>query len=172
MKDLIYYRAITKNDIDVKVMGIKIPKGTEFLVLINNWAYFDPDKKRDGYFSCKNLGITSIWHDEFELVDNIPMSCGLCKNHWSSRCKNSGDICNIFEPYPPEMTAEEFNILEAEVLKDLPEEFRSCISSMSYERGHSAGYEECLIHVKGYVRDLKDPIEKFKNRIINTSQFV
>jgi len=166
MKDLIYYRAITKNDIDVKVMGIKIPKGTEFLVLINDWAYFDPDKKRDGYFSCKNLGINSIWHDEFELVDNIPMSCSLCKNHWNSRCKDCrGDICNIFEPYPPAMTAEEFNILEAEVLKDLPEEFRSRISYMAHERGHSAGYEECLIHVKEYVRDLKDPIEKFKNRI-------
>ena len=59
-----------------------------------------------------------------------------------------------------------------EQLKDLPEEFRSCISTMAYERGHSAGSEECLINVKRYVKDLKDPIEKFKNRIINTSQFV
>ena len=167
MKDLIYYRAVTKNDIDVKVMGIKIPKGTEFLVIINN---FDPEKKLDGYFSCKNLGINSIWHDEFELVDNIPMSCSLCKNQWTSRCKDSGDICNIFEPYPPAMTAEEFNIKEAEILKDLPEEFRSAISTMAYERGHSAGYEECLIHVEGYVNDLKKPIEEFKERVARNSQ--
>ena len=36
---------------------------------------------------------------------------------------------------------------------------------MSYERGHSAGYEECISHLKGLVNELKIPIANFENRI-------
>lgn len=164
MNDSTYYRAVTNNDIDLKVIGVKIPKGTEFLVLINN---FNPDKKLDGCFPCKKLDINSICHDEFKLIDNIPISCNLCRNRYTSRCCSgrSGDICDFYKPNPPRMTKEEFNIKEAEILKDLPEEFRSAISYMAYEIGHSAGYEECLIYVKEYVSNLKEPIEKFQKRI-------
>ncbi len=77
--------------------------------------------------------------------------------------------CKKFEQKPlppPPMTHEEYSNKQKEILKDIPEEFHGTFSAMSYERGHSAGYEECICHLKGLVSDLKDPIKKFQERLL------
>ena len=73
--------------------------------------------------------------------------------------------CTNHKPYPPRMTEQEFSEKQTELLNELPEEFKSVISGMAWERGHSAGYEEVVLYLQDYVNELKDPIKKFEERI-------
>ena len=63
------------------------------------------------------------------------------------------------------MTADEYNADMEEELKDIPEEFRSYVSNESYDRGHSAGYEEVLSIAKEMIYNLKPCIENYRKRI-------
>ena len=54
-------------------------------------------------------------------------------------------------------------------LEKLPEEFRSAISYMAYERGHSAGEDEVLSILKELVSDLLPSIKAFEKRLTNKS---
>ena len=60
------------------------------------------------------------------------------------------------------MTAEEFSIKQAELLKSLPEEFHSFVRYYAYEHGHSSGYEEVLGIVQSLVYELEPVIEKYR----------
>ncbi len=51
------------------------------------------------------------------------------------------------------------------VLQEVPPEFRSGLSYMAYESGHSAGEEEVLSILRGLIHDLKPMIEAYRNRI-------
>lgn len=51
------------------------------------------------------------------------------------------------------------------LLSKVPEEFRSTLSYMAYERGHSAGeHEKILLVLERLVNDLKPAIDKFAAR--------
>lgn len=63
------------------------------------------------------------------------------------------------------MTQEDFEARESELLARLPEDFRSTISYMAYERGHAYGYNEVLGHVESLVYDLLPAIEAYTARI-------
>ena len=63
------------------------------------------------------------------------------------------------------MTNEEFYIKQTELLSKVPEIFRSTLSYMAYERGHSTGDEEILSYLSGLVSDLAPVIEKYKEQI-------
>ena len=65
-------------------------------------------------------------------------------------------------PLPP--TEEELNKEESELLSQLPEEMRSRVSYMAYERGHSSGRQEEISILSGLVSDLQESIEKFGER--------
>jgi hypothetical protein len=54
---------------------------------------------------------------------------------------------------------------EAE-LERVPEEFRSVISSMAYDRGHSAGRDEVLLYIRNYVHELQPAIHAFEIRLL------
>ena len=85
-----------------------------------------------------------------------------CKVH---PCKETGEeVC--FKPYPPRMTAEEFEKKQKDILGDIPDEFKSALSYMAYERGHSAGYEEVIIHLQDLVSNLQEPIDEFRERLL------
>lgn len=62
------------------------------------------------------------------------------------------------------MTEDEYAKAQAFLLKDFPEEFKGVLSHMAWERGHSAGYEECLNVLRGLVEDLEEPIKKYGKR--------
>lgn len=51
------------------------------------------------------------------------------------------------------------------VLSQVPEEFRSVLSWHSYERGHSAGEDECDLILENIINELKPAIDKFEARI-------
>ena len=68
---------------------------------------------------------------------------------------------------PPPMTHEEYSNKQTELLKDIPVEFHNTLSYMAYENGHSNGYEECIIYLKEYISNLKDPIKQFQQRLLN-----
>lgn len=55
-----------------------------------------------------------------------------------------------------------------ELLNKIPEEFRSFVSRMSWEDGHSAGLEEVLSIADDLVDGLLPCIEKFKKSLINS----
>jgi len=79
--------------------------------------------------------------------------------------------CKAFEQKPappPPMTQEQYRKEQEEILADVPKEFHSAFSMMSYERGHSARYEERISHLKELVHELKTPIANFENRIRNS----
>lgn len=63
------------------------------------------------------------------------------------------------------MTADEYNAEMEEELKDIPEEFRPYVSNESYDRGHSAGYEEVLGIAKEMIHNLRPCIENYRKRI-------
>jgi hypothetical protein len=63
------------------------------------------------------------------------------------------------------MTADEFNAREAALLEHVPEELRSTISHMAYERGHAYGHEEVLGHVSDLVENLEPAIGRLIARI-------
>jgi hypothetical protein len=63
------------------------------------------------------------------------------------------------------MTPEEFNLREAELLVRLPEELRSAVGYMAYERGHAYGHEEVLGHVADMVSQLEQPVQELIARV-------
>jgi len=79
-------------------------------------------------------------------------------------------ICSDFKPYPPPTTAEQFEVKQTEILKDIPLEFRGAIAYLAWEQGHSYGYDEVLIHVHELADNLKEPIKKYRERIFFDSQ--
>lgn len=56
------------------------------------------------------------------------------------------------------MTQEEFDAREKEILQELPEAFRSFVSYYAWEKGHAYGFEEVLSHERDLVSELKKPI--------------
>lgn len=54
---------------------------------------------------------------------------------------------------------------EEYIMKDISKEFHSALSSMAYDRGHSAGEDECRSILIGIVADLIKPIQAFEKRL-------
>lgn len=58
------------------------------------------------------------------------------------------------------------------ILKDIPIEFKSVLSYMAYERGHSAGENEINLVLRGLVSDLTPAINEFKKNLTTTNNGV
>ncbi len=67
------------------------------------------------------------------------------------------------------MTPQEFAIKQTEKLQSVPEEFRGAISYLAWESGHSYGYGEVLSHLDDLIYGLREPIQKFEQRIAKES---
>lgn len=67
--------------------------------------------------------------------------------------------CNIGDLEFTEMEKTDY------LLKAVPEEFRSRLAYMAYERGHSAGESEVELILEGLVSDLLPCIAAFESRI-------
>jgi len=96
-----------------------------------------------------------------------------CQKKYTLHCicdEAKEKVCKKFKPYPPRMTEEEFGKKQADLLQDIPEEFRGTISYMAYEHGHSAGYEEVIILIQDLVSNFEEPIQKFEKRIKEESK--
>ena len=66
------------------------------------------------------------------------------------------------------LTEEQYEKLaleRVELLEQVPVEFRSVLSSMAYDRGHSAGEDEVILILKDLVNELKPAIEQYTQRI-------
>jgi len=103
--------------------------------------------------------------DEFKLAKRQFPSIQSDIENWNCNVIYE-KTCKDFQPIPPRMTSEEFNVKQDELLSELPEEFRSFVSSYAYDHGHSAGYEEVIGIMSGLVSDLKEPIRKFQEGLI------
>lgn len=77
-----------------------------------------------------------------------------------------------FNVTPPfiQLTEEEYNSELTELLKPLPSEFRSFVSSTAWNDGHSSGYEEVLSIAGSLVSDLKPAIDLFREKMIKDLQ--
>lgn len=60
---------------------------------------------------------------------------------------------------------EELTEKEKFILSMVPEEFRSVLSTMAYDRGHSAGIEEVVSILEQLVYDLTPAIMKYTVRL-------
>lgn len=58
--------------------------------------------------------------------------------------------------------SEEYEIKLANLLKEIPEEFHPFVSSYSWEKGHSYGYNEVYSYASDIVEQLKPCIEKYR----------
>jgi hypothetical protein len=67
------------------------------------------------------------------------------------------------------MDNQEFERRQEEILKDIPEEFRSAVRWHAYDSGHASGRAEVLYHVQDLVDMLKEPIAKYTARLANSS---
>lgn len=63
------------------------------------------------------------------------------------------------------MTDSDFNAEMRDILGEIPEEFHSYVSSESWDRGHSAGYEECVSIARSIVFSLKPCIESYRVKL-------
>ena len=95
-----------------------------------------------------------------------------CQNKYTSICKNQKSCPQIgdekcHKPFPPRMTDIEFAEKQTEKLNELPEEFRGVVSSMAWDHGHSAGYEEVMMYVNEFTDVLLPAINSFKKTLTN-----
>lgn len=72
--------------------------------------------------------------------------------------------CDVV-PSLERMTPEEYRKEMDEILVDIPAEFHGAIESISYDKGHSSGYEEVISYAREYTHQLKEPIKAFEKRI-------
>ena len=63
------------------------------------------------------------------------------------------------------MTNEEFQVKEAELLNQVPVEFRSALTYMVYVSGHAYGYQEVLYRLGDLIDSLSSAIEDYATRI-------
>jgi len=49
--------------------------------------------------------------------------------------------------------------------KEIPKEFRSALSRLAYQQGHSCGYEEVLVMLDDLIQALATPIQELIKRI-------
>jgi hypothetical protein len=68
------------------------------------------------------------------------------------------------------MNHEEYEEELTKAIEDLPPEFREYARQTSWERGHSAGYEEVVSIASGVTYDLLPHIQQYHNRIVRTEQ--
>lgn len=76
------------------------------------------------------------------------------------KCQGSVNWLVDTEEVRVELTSADVASETAELLEQLPEEVRSAVSYMAYERGHSAGELEVLGILRGIVSDLKEPLSR------------
>jgi hypothetical protein len=69
------------------------------------------------------------------------------------------------QPPLAKMTKAEYDEEMAEVVKDLPEEFRQFVIGRSYEDGHSSGYEEVINYAVELTDALTPCVTAYTNRI-------
>lgn len=65
-----------------------------------------------------------------------------------------------------------FRLELLELVSELPDEFKEYVEKVSYERGHSAGYDEVLSIAKGMVYDLKLVVDKYTTRILSSDHLI
>lgn len=63
------------------------------------------------------------------------------------------------------MTDEEFDVQQNLLLERLPEELRSVLSYMAYERGHSYGHDEVISILRNMVNDLETAVLAYGSRM-------
>jgi len=64
----------------------------------------------------------------------------------------------------------EFEAEQEDLLKDIPEEFKSWIRSEAWSRGHSDGYHEVLAIVRDHAYELLLIVEKYTKRILSENK--
>lgn len=69
--------------------------------------------------------------------------------------------------YFKRMTEAQFNVQQAELLTRIPTVFHGPVSSLAWEDGHSAGYEEVILYVSKYVDWLSPPLNAYAKELKN-----
>jgi hypothetical protein len=65
----------------------------------------------------------------------------------------------------PKMTEAQFTERQAQLLKDIPEDFHGALTHLAWEQGHSYGYEEVLGDLENLVTHLREPILRYGQRM-------
>jgi hypothetical protein len=66
------------------------------------------------------------------------------------------------------MTAEIFEREKAAVLETIPEPFHKFVARVSWEYGHSSGYEEVLNYMDDFIDGLEGAILAYENALTKT----
>lgn len=96
--------------------------------------------------NCKNPSLKGEF-ESLSLLQSLCLDCGLEKQFIDN---------NIVE-----IDAD----AESYILRNIPAEFHSALSYMSYEKGHAYGSSEIRLYLKGLAEDLESSFKKYEKRI-------
>jgi hypothetical protein len=68
-------------------------------------------------------------------------------------------------PIQPVMTEQEYIKTKEEILSEVPPEFHTPMGIISWEKGHSYGYDEVILLLRNLVYEFKPYIKKYAERI-------
>lgn len=145
--------------IDTKNLVAVLPDGTEYFEEIRSFS--QGWRQQDYRVVCQNAvrkaGITTSRLNP--AVVNVDLFVLEIKHGVLERRK-----INTYSVTPPleRMIDSEYHIEMKKILSEIPPEFHSYVTSESYDRGHSAGYEECVLIAQDIVYSLKPCIESYK----------
>ena len=94
---------------------------------------------------------------KYPKIDN-PLEKWECNEEFAKTCKD-------FKPCPARMIEEEFITKRNDIANRIPNEFKSAISLMAWDLGHSSGYEEVIGILEDIVSNFEKPIKDFEQRI-------
>lgn len=63
------------------------------------------------------------------------------------------------------ITDEQYAAEQAKLLDGIPQELHGPLCSYAYERGHSAGMEECINELNGLVEMIRKPLQQYTKRL-------
>jgi hypothetical protein len=112
------------------------------------------------YIDCKKYQDKDNFRAALKAHPNLesPLKNWECNESEEKTCPN-------FKPFPPPMNGKSYEISRIEALKDVPKELHGALSSIAWDGGHSAGYEEVISELSELVYCLEEPLKKLQERI-------
>lgn len=129
--------------------------------------YTERDRDHPGVFEAMGRDALRHWKIRVSRKNPQPVSLSIFRIsiEGGEMIQSLSKEVEVF-PELEAMTQDEFVVEQEEILKVVPEDFHSTFRTMAWDRGHSAGYEEVILVLKGLINDLAEPIKNYRMRIL------
>ena len=142
-----------------------LPDGTEYFEDIRPFpakAGFDAyDYKRVCENAVRNSGLTTPRANPVPVV----VSLFVLQIEKGKLVRRPHPTTYSITPPLERMTPEQYDAEMTSLLNEIPDEFSCYVTSESYDRGHAAGYEECVLIARSMVDGLRPCIVEYRKRL-------